>query len=80
MKYFLLLVSIIIIIYSSYLAIKCIELFNSLTEYGKGYLAGSMILLAIGISALIYSLKKIKQTNKQNKITFNHHKTKTKYE
>jgi len=61
MKYFLISVSIIIIIYSSYLAIKCIELFNSLTEYGKGYLAGSIILLTIGVSLFIYSLKKIKQ-------------------
>jgi hypothetical protein len=61
MKYIFLLISIIIILYSSYIAIKCIELFNNLTDYGKGYLAGSVILLTIGVSLFIFSLKKIKQ-------------------
>jgi hypothetical protein len=61
MRYFILAVSIIIILYSSYLAIKCIELLNSLTEYGKGYLLGNIILLSIGLSLFFYALKKIKQ-------------------
>jgi len=64
MKYFLLSVSIIIILYAGYILINCIELFNDLTEYGKGYLAGSIFLLTLGISILIYSLKRIKQKNR----------------
>jgi len=61
MKYFLFSISIIIILYSGYLVIKCLELFNNLTEYGKGYFAGSLILLTIGVFLFVYSLKKIKQ-------------------
>jgi len=66
MRYFLLLLSTVIILYAGYILIKCIELINSLTEYGKGYLTGSVFLLAIGISIFIYSLKRFKK--KTNKI------------
>jgi hypothetical protein len=61
MKYFLLIVSIIILIYAGYGFIKCIEAVGSLTEYGKGFLTGSIILLVLGFSMLAYSIKMIRR-------------------
>ena len=60
MKYILFSVSIIIILYSGYILIKCFQSFGNLTEYGKGYLTGSIILLVTGLLIFSYSIKKIK--------------------
>jgi membrane protein DedA with SNARE-associated domain len=64
MKYLLLSLSTIIILYGGYILIKCIQSFESLTQFGKGYLVGSIVLLAIGISMFIFSIRKIKKNKR----------------
>jgi len=61
MKYILLTVSILIILYSGYGLIKCLQSFDTLTEYGKGYLTGSIILLSVGGIILLWSIRKFKE-------------------
>jgi len=61
MKYLLLIVSILIISYSGYGLTKCLQSFDTLTEYGKGYLTGSIILLIIGGTILLWTISKFKQ-------------------
>ena len=60
MKYILLTISVIIVLYSGYITIRCLESINTLTQYGKGYLVGNVILLLMGIFILIFSIKKLK--------------------
>jgi len=61
MKYILLTVSILIIFYSGYGLTKCLQSFDTLTEYGKGYLTGSIILLTVGGSILFWGIRKFKE-------------------
>jgi len=59
-KYILLSISIIILLYAGYGFAKCIQAIGDLTEFGKGYLTGSIILLIVGSLLLLFSIKKIR--------------------
>jgi len=61
MKYLLLSISVIMILYSGLLLVKCFQVSPSFTEYGKGFVTGSSILFILGIVLMIFSIKKIKK-------------------
>jgi len=60
MKYFLLSIAVILILYSSYLLIKCIQIPTDLSEYGKGFVTGNIILFILGVALLLFSFNKFK--------------------
>jgi hypothetical protein len=61
MKYNLLILSIILIVYPIYAIIKCICVFDSLSNYGFGVLTGGLILFTIGCILMYFSIKSFKK-------------------
>jgi len=61
MRYVLLIISMILILYPIYAIIKCLENIDALTNYGAGALVGGFILLFAGIFILIFTLRSIKR-------------------
>jgi hypothetical protein len=61
MKYILLIISLLLIIYPIFGIIKCIFAFGSLSNYGMGVLAGGLVLLSVGGLLMFYALKLFKQ-------------------
>jgi hypothetical protein len=51
-------IAIILILYSGYLLVNCIVVLPNITQYGKGMLTGSIIMLALGVIILIKTRKK----------------------
>ncbi|MBV5282833.1 MAG: hypothetical protein JZU53_10435 [Paludibacter sp.] len=66
MKYFLLTISLILIVYPLYGIIKCLQAFGDLSNYGIGVLAGGLLILSTGILLMRFTLKSInrKRTTK----------------
>jgi hypothetical protein len=61
MKYALLIISIILIIYPIYSIIKCLQVFSTLTNYGMGVLVGGIIFLLSGSILMYFTIKSIKR-------------------
>ena len=61
MKYVLLIISFLLIVYPLYGIIKCLEAFDSLSNYGLGVLLGGFAILSTGILIMYFTLKSIKQ-------------------
>jgi hypothetical protein len=51
-------ISVILILYSLFLLIQCIPVIGNLTEYGKGILTGSILILFIGVALQFIKFKK----------------------
>ena len=65
MKYILLIISIILIIYPIHSIIKCLQAWDTLTNYGMGVLVGGLILLLSGSLLMYFTIKSLK-TKKNN--------------
>ncbi len=63
MKYILITISVLLIIYALYGIINCFLAFGSLTNYGTGVLAGGFLILLIGVLIMRYSFKLINKKN-----------------
>lgn len=57
MKYVLLVLSVILILYPVYALIKCFQSLGSITNYGLGVLTGGGIFLILGIVLFYFSLR-----------------------
>ena len=57
MKYLLLSLSVFLLLYATYIFVKCIEVSNNLTNFGKGYFTGSILLICLGFFILYLALK-----------------------
>ncbi len=62
MRYVLIVAAIFLILYPIYSIIKCLQVFQTLTNYGKGVLTGSLLLMAIGFILLIISIRLFKKS------------------
>jgi len=65
MRYVLIIISIILIIYPIIAIIKCLESIDTLSSYGAGVLVGGLLLLFAGILILVYTLRSIKLNKKR---------------
>jgi len=61
MRYILLLISFLLIIYPIIAIVKCLESIDTLSNYGAGVLVGGLLLFLAGILILILTLKSFKQ-------------------
>jgi len=61
MKYVLLSVAVLLIVYPIYAILKCLTVFGSLTNYGMGVFIGGLILLFSGSILLYYIIKSNKR-------------------
>jgi hypothetical protein len=61
MRYVLIIISIVLIIYPIFAIIKYFESIETLSGYGAGVLVGGLLLLLVGILILISTLKSIKR-------------------
>ncbi len=61
-KISLLLLSVVLIIYPIYAIFRCIAVFGSLSNYGKGVLFGGVALFIIGLLLLLYAIRLFKQS------------------
>ena len=66
MKYLLLTISLVLIVYPLYSIIKCLQALGDLSNYGVGVLAGGLLMLSIGVLLMSFTLKSInrKRTTK----------------
>lgn len=61
MKYLLLSISIVLIIYPINSIIKCIQVLDTITNYGMGMLVGGMTMLLSGLLLFYFTVKSLKQ-------------------
>lgn len=54
-------ISILILIYGFYLLIACLNQIGSITNYGKGVLTGSLVIIVSGLLMFYFSIKKPKK-------------------
>ena len=57
MKYILLIISALLIIYPIYGLIKCLQSVSHLSSYGMGVIAGGSLILTIGITIMYFTIK-----------------------
>jgi len=66
MKYFLLIVSVILIIYPIIAILKCFESITSLSNYGMGVLIAGLLIFFSGILLMYFTVKSIKNKKSQH--------------
>ncbi|MEA4850742.1 MAG: hypothetical protein VB126_04720 [Paludibacter sp.] len=64
MKYVLLIISIILIVYPVYAIVKCLMVIDSLSNYGIGVLVGGIIIFLSGSILMYFTIRSMKRKNK----------------
>ena len=61
MKYVLLIISIILIVYPVYAIVKCLMVIDSLSNYGIGVLTGGLVIFISGLIMMYFTIRSIKR-------------------
>ena len=61
MKYVLLIISIILIVYPVYAIVKCLMVIDSLSNYGIGVLTGGLVIFISGLILMYFTIRSIKR-------------------
>lgn len=64
MKYVLLIISIILIVYPVYAIVKCLMVIDSLSNYGIGVLTGGLVIFISGLILMYFTIRSIKRNKR----------------